>query len=109
MTTYTWKIESITSYQNYNGISDVVFKALWRCIAEDVDGENRYIADFTSLSYINIAADPTFTPYDQLNEDQIINWLWSNGVVKTDVETSLANEITAQKSGIAITTKIKPW
>jgi hypothetical protein len=47
------------------------------------------------------------TPYENLGEEQVLRWVWANGVDKDATEESLAAQIEAQKN--PITTTGVPW
>ena len=102
----TWQIEWMKTFtQTINGFSEVVLTAGWRVIG--VDGT------FTS-SINNTATFPeptvggTFTPYADLTQDQVLGWVWQNGVDKTAAEESIAAQIELQKNPPIIQPAL-PW
>jgi len=70
-TTYTWSILQMDAYPEAYGETNVVFNIHWSLTGEE--------AGFTSSIYgsqgLSIAPDATFTPYADLTEDQVIEWL----------------------------------
>lgn len=50
--------------------------------------------------------EPT-TPYDDLTQEQVLGWVWADGVDKDATEASLAQQIELQKNPITATGL--PW
>jgi len=46
-------------------------------------------------------------PYNELTQDIVLNWVWSNGVNKDEIEANLANQIELQKNPVSATGL--PW
>ena len=95
--TITWTIEQLDRLTS----DGFVTTAHWRATA--VDGED------TATIYGTCgwpAAAPTI-PYDQLTQDVVLEWVWSDGVNKTETEASLAAQIELQKNPV-VDTGI-PW
>jgi hypothetical protein len=53
------------------GYTDVVYLVNW--LASDTDGTNE--ARYSEKTEVPTPAGPTFTPYDQLTEAQVIGWV----------------------------------
>lgn len=93
MTQITWVIEWMQCLPAEGQYQDVVITAGWRC-----NGVN---GNFTGTSYGTASfSDPgnPFTPYDQLTEQQVLNWCWTDGGVNKDkteasVESQIQNQI----------------
>jgi len=83
-----WKIENLDR-KTSNGF---VTTAYWR--VSTVDG----IYEATTCS---TCSWPDATPeieYSELTEDDVLGWVWANGVDKAATEASLAQQIEAQKA-----------
>jgi hypothetical protein len=50
----------------------------------------------------------TFTPYDQLTQEQVLGWCWANGVDKTATEANVQSQIDNQISPPTIQPPL-PW
>jgi len=75
--------------------------AHWTAIA--VDG------DYTASIYSTCSfgeGTPTI-PYDQVTEQEVLNWCWANGVDKDATEAALAQQIELQKNPVTATGV--PW
>ena len=75
-----------------------VFVAHWRCTATETSGEDTFSA--SSYGTAGFTQDPesdSFIPYDQLTEEQVLGWVWNDGVDKDATEEALAAKIEADK------------
>jgi hypothetical protein len=83
--------------------TDVVVQADWVCVASE-GGFSPYVygvATFTT------PGDP-FTPYQDLTQDQVLEWCWENGVDKTAIEAQLAAQLENLLKPPVITPPL-PW
>jgi len=92
----TWKIVQL----NRKTEDGFVTTAHWTVTATD--------GDFSAYSYgtVGFSGDLT-TPYEDLTEEQVLGWVWANGVDKDAYEESLAAQIEAQKNPVTATGV--PW
>ena len=93
----TWTITQLDR-QTSNGF---VTTAHWTASA--VDG------DYSASTYSTSSwADGTpTTPYADLTEETVLDWIWANGVDKEAVEASLQAQIDLQKNPVSATGV--PW
>ena len=87
----TWTISTLERELSDGG----VIVAHWR--AADVDGDYSASA-YGTCGFTYDASSPDFTPYDQLTQDQVLGWCWTNGVDQSAIEASLAAKIEADKN-----------
>ena len=84
----TWSITQ-TDYETATGF---ITCAHWTC--SGVDGD--YSANiYATCSWA--AGQPTI-PYNQVTEQEVLNWCWASGVDKDATEAALAAQIEAQKN-----------
>jgi hypothetical protein len=88
--TTTWKITQCDRLTSDGFITT----AHWTATAVD---EN-YIA--SAYSTCSFPAGTPSVPYDQVTEQEILNWCWGAGVDKDAVEASLAAQIELQKNPV---------
>jgi hypothetical protein len=69
--TYIWSIDSMDSYPQAGGFTDVVFKANYRCAATDGTNTEAVVGGVD----VNLDNTGPFTPYADLTEDQVISWV----------------------------------
>jgi hypothetical protein len=95
--TYTWKINQ-TDYLVADGF---ITTAHWICSA--VDG------DYSSSAYATCSFAPATPsiPYNNVTEQEVLDWCWANGVDKDATEASLTTQIELLKNPVvAVGT---PW
>ena len=95
--TTTWTITQLDR-QTSNGF---VTTAHWTASAVDRD----YSASTYSTS--SWADGTPTTPYADLTQEEVLGWIWTNGVDKTAVEASLQAQIDLQKNPVSATGV--PW
>ena len=97
--TYDWNIVTCEHEVATGGIT----VAHWECIAVDGDYTARV---YGSCGFSPDASDPNFKPYDQVTENEVIVWVWTQ-VDKMQTEAALAARIDAQKNPVSATGT--PW
>ena len=103
MITISWIIERLLVRKVEGTYSDVVITADWRCNGTD--------GTYSGTCYGSASfAPPTegFTPYDQLTEQQVLNWCWENGVDKTAIEANVSAQ-TADQINPPVIAPPLPW
>ncbi|CAB4130665.1 hypothetical protein UFOVP123_23 [uncultured Caudovirales phage] len=93
--TITWVIEWMQCKPTEGSLTDVVVTAGWRCNG----AETANSVDYSATSY-GTASFPmpegSFTPYEQLTQDQVLGWCWASGVDQTATEASVQAAIDNQ-------------
>ena len=103
--TYTWLVEWMSCYPTYEGETDVVFTAGWRCNAMD----GTYAAtQYGSVNVPYVSGEDPYTPYADLTQSQVLGWVWANGVDQAAVEAALATDIENQVNPPVVTPPL-PW
>ena len=91
--TTTWSIDWMqVSTQPVEGFDEVVLTAGWRLNGED--GEYTTSA-YGTCSFPQPAEGGSFTPYADLTQDQVLSWVWENGVDKDAAEVSVISQVEA--------------
>jgi len=100
----TWNISQLNCYPEQDGLTDVVCTVHWQCTG--VDGI--YVA--SAYSTVGVTLDPTapYTPYEDLTQEQVLEWVWASGVDKEATELSVAQQIETQKNPPIVTLPL-PW
>jgi len=88
--TTTWTI----SQTDYLTADKFITVAHWQCVATD--------GNYTASAYSTCSFAPATPaiPYDSVTEQDVLNWIWSNGVDKDATEASLAQQIDLQKNPV---------
>ena len=103
---YTWTIGQL-EYNNDSNQGVVI--AHWRCTGAETVGEDTYTA--SSYSTQSFTPDPEadgYIAYADLTEADVLGWIWNQSEDwKTNVETSIANNIESQKTPATLSGR--PW
>ena len=111
MPTITWIIERLLCKPVEGSLTDVVITADWRCNGTETTGSGDDAKTYSGTCYGSCSfAPPTenFTPYDQLTEQQVLNWCWENGVDKTAIEANVSLQIQNQINPPVVVLPL-PW
>jgi hypothetical protein len=103
MITLSWIIERLLVKPTEGTYSDVVITADWRCNGT----QDQYSGTcYGSASF----APPTdsFTPYEDLTEQQVLDWCFASGVDKTAIEANVTAQIENQINPPIIAPPL-PW
>ena len=103
MITLSWIIERLLVRPTEGSLADVVITADWRCNGTD--------ETYSGTCYGSCSFQPpsgSFTPYDQLTEQQVLDWCYANGVDKTAIEANVTLQIENQINPPIIAPPL-PW
>ena len=90
MATFTWTVTAMdcsTTEQN----PDTVIVCHWTCAGT----QDTYSSSVYSTCGVP-APTGTFTPYADLTQDQVLGWIWANGVDQSAVEAAVQTQIDNQ-------------
>ena len=99
----SWIIERLLVKPTEGTLTDVVITADWRC--------NGSQDNYSGTCYGSASFQPpsgSFTPYDQLTEQQVLDWCYANGVDKTAIEANVSLQIENQINPPVIAPPL-PW
>jgi hypothetical protein len=103
MTTINWIIESLIVRKVEGTLTDVVITADWRCNGTD--------ETYSGTCYGSCSFAPpsgSFTPYEDLTQDQVLGWCYENGVDKNAIEANVTLQIENQINPPVVTLPL-PW
>ena len=101
--TILWLIERLLVKPTEGTLTDVVITADWRCNGTD--------ETYSGTCYGSTSFAPpsgSFTPYDQLTEQQVLDWCYENGVDKTGIEANVTQQIENQVNPPVVVLPL-PW
>ena len=91
--TINWTVTEMTCYPEAAGQADVVFAVYWVCTGV----QDTYSSQVFAQSACNVPLpSDSFTPYADLTQDQVLGWIWNNGVDKETTELQVQSLIDAQ-------------
>ena len=103
MITLSWIIERLLVRPTEGSLADVVITADWRCNGTD--------ETYSGTCYGSCSFQPpsgSFTPYDQLTEQQVLDWCLANGVDQKAIEANVTQQIENQINPPIIAPPL-PW
>ena len=98
-----WLIERLLVKPTEGTNTDVVITADWRC--------NGSQDNYSGTCYGSCSFAPpsgSFTPYEDLTQDQVLQWCYENGVDKTAIEANVSLQIENQINPPVVTLPL-PW
>jgi hypothetical protein len=101
--TILWLIERLLVKPTEGSLTDVVITADWRC--------NGSQDQYSGTCYGSCSFAPpsgSFTPYEDLTEQQVLDWCYANGVDKTAIEANVTAQINDQINPPVIAPPL-PW
>jgi len=103
MTTFTWTVSQLDCYPQADNQTDVVFTVHWQLTGTDG------IYNGSVYSTCSVPAPMgTFTPYANLTQEQVLGWIWANGVDKASAEAAVQTQIDNQINP-PVTSPALPW
>jgi hypothetical protein len=90
MITYSWDITALNSYPEYMGNQDVVFTIF----ATYTGTDGTYSSSINIGQALILDSDGTFTPYEDLTEQQVLGWLLA--ALTPEQINQMQSKITAQ-------------
>ena len=101
--TILWIIERLLVKPTEGSLTDVVITADWRC--------NGTQDQYSGTCYGSCSFQPPsgeFTPYEDLTEQQVLNWCYANGVDQAAIEANVSLQIENQINPPVVTLPL-PW
>ena len=98
-----WIIERLLVKPTEGTLTDVVITADWRCNGTD--------GTYSGTCYGSASFQPpsgSFTPYEDLTEQQVLGWCYSNGVDQSAIEANVSAQIADQINPPVIAPPL-PW
>ena len=99
MPTLSWIIERLLVKPTEGSLTDVVITADWRCNGTETTGSGDTEKTYSGTCYGSCSfAPPTgsFTPYEDLTQQQVLDWCYSNGVDQAAIEANVTAQIENQ-------------
>ena len=103
-TTFTWTVTQLNCYPQADGQTDVVFTVHWTCSGTD----GTYNGSVYSTCSVTYVAGTPFTPYDQLTQNQVLDWIWASGVDKDSAQAAVQTQIDNQINPPVVSPQL-PW
>lgn len=102
--TITWAITAMNCYPQADNETDVVFNVHWTCSGV----QDTYTASVYNTCSVPAPTGGSFTPYADLTQDQVLVWIWANGVDQAATEAAVDQQIQNQINPPVVTPPL-PW
>jgi len=104
MITINWIIERLLCKPVEGTLTDVVITADWRCNGT----QDQYSGTCYGSTSFAPPSGSEFTPYEDLTQEQVLGWCFSNGVDKAAIEANVTQQINDQINPPIIAPPL-PW
>ena len=102
-----WNVSQLDCLPQADGQTDVVVTAHWQCNGtQEQDGTQYNSSVYSTCSFTYTGS--SFVPYSQLTLNDVLGWVWANGVDKQVTETAVQQQINNQINPPVVTPKL-PW
>ncbi len=108
MATFTWNVIQMNCYPQADGETDVVFTVHWTASGEQTENDVVYTGSSYGSCGVTYEAGTPYTPYADLTQEQVLGWIWANGVDKNATEASIQGQIDNQINPPVVTPPL-PW
>jgi hypothetical protein len=106
-TNFQWVISQLNCAVESEGLANVINMIHWRYNAIQVDGGKTYFSETYGASSVAQPNPQNFTPYADVTEQEVINWLEEILPVE-DMKLSLENNIALQINPVEVVLPL-PW
>jgi len=103
-TEIVWNVSQMDCYPQTEGETDVVFNVHWQCNGTD----GTYNASVYSTCSVTYTAGSPYTAYADLTQEQVLGWIWANGVDQSATEAAVEQQIQNQINPPVVTPPL-PW
>jgi hypothetical protein len=104
MISITWNISQLDCLPSTPEGDDYAVVAHWQCTGE----ESGYTTQVYGTASFPVVQGETFTPYADLTLDQVLGWVWENGVDKDATEANVQSQLDALINPPIVTLPL-PW
>jgi hypothetical protein len=102
-TQFSWVIQWMECNPQEGNYTDVVISAGWQCT-----GNNGAYIDQIYGTCNFVSPSGSFTPYDELTQEQVLGWVWADGVNKAAVQMKIDENIQQQIQSPIVNLPL-PW
>lgn len=101
---FNWEISQLDCYPQADGQTDVVFNIHWQLTGIDRD----YSGSVYSTCNVTYVAGTPYTPFADLTQNQVLGWIWANGVDQASAEAAVQTQINNQINPPVVSPPL-PW
>jgi len=102
-----WTVTQMDCYPQVEQETDVVFTVHWTCSGVQTENDMTYNGSVYSTCAVPLSEGP-FTPYAELTQQQVLGWIWENGVNQAATEAAVQQIIDNQINPPVVSPPL-PW
>ena len=109
--TILWLIERLLTKPLEGSNPDVVITADWRCNGTETTGSGDTEQTYSGTCYGSSSFQPpsgNITPYEDLTQEQVLQWCYANGVDQSAIEANVTAQIENQINPPVVVLPL-PW
>ena len=106
--TITWTVTQMDCYPQADNETDVVFNVHWTCSGTETQNDTTYNGSVYNTCAVPMSGTGSFTPYNELTQNQVLGWIWANGVDQAATEAAVQQQIDNQINPPVVTPPL-PW
>ena len=103
-TVFTWSVTAMDCIPQTPEGADYVVVVHWTCAGTD----GTYQGSAYSTCSLPVVQSENFVPYSSLTQEQVLGWIWANGVDKDSAQAAVQTQIDNQINPPTITPPL-PW
>ena len=105
--TIVWNVSQLDCLPQADGQTDVVVTAHWQCNGTQDQAGTQYSSSVYSTTSFTYTGG-SFVPYSQLTQQDVLGWIWANGVDQAATEAAVQQQIDNQINPPVVTPPL-PW
>ena len=106
-TNFQWVISQLNCAVESDGLPNVINMIHWRYNATKIEGDKTYFAETYGASSVAQPNPQNFTPYENVTEEEVIQWL-EQILPVNDMQSRLEANINLQINPVEVTLPL-PW
>jgi len=97
MATFKWIISALDCVPSLDGRTNVVRTVHWRCTGHGTVADREYIGTvYSTCTLPDPAGSGDFVAYADLTQEQVLAWIWDNGVDHVATEALVQQQLDLQ-------------
>jgi hypothetical protein len=92
-TTFSWVITQLECHPLSDDKTNIIYNIIWDCCG--IQEPENVAQSYRGQTNVTYTSGQPFTPYDQLTQEQILQWVFDSGINKTEIESSVQSQIDA--------------
>jgi hypothetical protein len=78
-----------------DGFTNVVVSVDWEITGQTIVNDKQYVSAYAGTVGMALPGEE-FTPYQDLTQEQVLDWVWARGINKAEAEAYIAGQLQQQ-------------